>query len=379
MHQSSLLRSAHGLRALALATALTLLAGRTAGASDGTAIGTLAESMSPGQWRELVTTGADAAFSADTSIFEYADRMVWDSIGKQALFYGSSDPGGSSNHKFIRYQAATNAWTQLPKPPWASSYLIMHSYKHQAVDVANRRLYYRPMGSNNRDFRYVSLDNPSGSWVQRADVGDIDYVQDASALDYFHGRGTIILHTGEISSTQSGLTEYDPRTNTWTGFPQAFSPRGELHALLECNVVHNFCIFGGGDLTRNVWRVNADRSITPLTQAPFRDFSTRYADTTVDPVTGHYLVLTRDNEFWQFDARGSGTWTRIASGSQVPPFVGYDDVHSTFHGVATTIGSYGVIMYTQWRGSGSKVWLYKHAPATVDTTPPARINDLRAQ
>jgi hypothetical protein len=348
-------------------------------ANDGTAIGTLAASMSPGQWRELTTTGADAAFSADTSIFEYADRMVWDPIGKQALFYGSSDPGGAANHKFIRYQASTNAWTQLPKPPWASSYLIMHSYKHQAVDVVNRRLYYRPMGSDNRDVRYVSLDNPSSSWVSIPDIAGLDYVQDASALDYFHGRGTIILHSGAINGTQSGLTEYDPRTRAWTGFTQTFSPRGDLHALLECNAVHNFCIFGGGDQTRNIWRVNADRSVTALTPAPFRDFSTRYADTTVDPISGHYLVLTRDNEFWQLDARGAGTWTRISSGSQVPAFVGYDDVHATFHGVAATVSTYGVILYAQWRRSGSKVWLYKHAPGTADSTPPARINDLRAQ
>jgi hypothetical protein len=372
-------RFARGSAALASSLLAALFFSTSAGAADGTAIGELAESMTPGQWRELVTTGADSAFSADTSIFEYADRMVWDPLGKQALFYGSSDPGGSSNHKFIRYQASTNAWTQLPKPPWSSSYLIMHSYKHQTVDVVNRRLYYRPMGSDNRDFRYVSLDNPSGSWVQRADVDGVEYAQDASALDFFHGRGTIIFHSGAINGTQSGLAEYNPATNTWSSVPGAFSPRGDLHALVECNAVHNFCIFGGGDDTRNVWRINSDRSTTPLTQAPFRDFSTRYADTTVDPVTGDYLVLTRDNEFWQFDARGSGNWTRIASGSQVPAFVGYDDVHSTFHGVATTISSYGVIMYTQWRGSGSKVWLYKHAPIAGDRTPPAAITDLRPQ
>ncbi len=355
-------------RALAVA-ALSLLAARAPAASDGTVIGNLAESLQPGQWGELQTVGAHAAFSADTSIFEYADKMVWDSIGKQALFYGSSDPGGSQNHKFIRYQASTNTWTVLPNPPWAGSQTIAHSYKHQAVDVANRRLYYRVMGFDNREFWSVSLDNLSGGWTQRASVDNIPGVQDASALDFFHARGTIVLHSGDVGNG-SGLVEYVASSNSWRAIPGVFAPEGGLHSIIECNPVHNLCVFGGGDLTRRIWRLNADLSTAPIADAPFGDFSTRFAEIAHDPATGDFLVV-KGTQFWRFDGRGTGTWTVIASGGAVPPFSGFSDNVPSDHAVMAPIDTYGVIMYAQWRDSGSKVWLYKNgAGGALDTVAP---------
>lgn len=350
--------------------------------SDGTALGNLAANMQPGTWAELQTNGADAAFSADESIFEYADRMVWDSIGKQALFYGSSDPGGAQNHKFIRYQASNNTWTVLSDPPWAGSQLIAHSYKHNVIDVTGRRLYYRVMGSDNREFWSVDLDNPNGGWTRRASIDNINYVQDASALDYFRARGTIVVHSGDVNSQGSGLAEYRPSSNTWAAISGLFSPRGELHSIIECNSKHNVCIFGGGDLTSSVWKLNANGTAVPVAPAPFSDFSTRYCETTVDPVSGDYLVLNRENRFYKFDVTdgAQGRWTQIGSGSAVPPFVGYDGVHATFHSVAVSIDTYGVIMVPQWRNGGSKVFVYKHrAGGASDTLPPAAPANLRRE
>lgn len=349
--------------------------------SDGTTLGNLAASMQPGTWAELQSTGAHAAFSADESIFEYADRMVWDTIGKQALFYGSSDPGGSQNHKLIRYQASNNTWTVLNDPPWAGSQLIAHSYKHNVIDVAGRRLYYRVMGSDNREFWSVSLDDPNGGWTRRASVDGIAYVQDASALDWFGARNRIVLHSGDVNSTVSGLAEYNPATNTWSAIAGAFSPIGELHAIIECNPVHNVCIFGGGDATSAVWKLGANGVATPVAPAPFGDFSTRYCETTVDPVSGDFLVFNRNNQFYKFDVTDGalGRWTLIANGSSVPPFNGYDGVHATFHSVAVSVPTYGVIMVPQWRGGGSKVFVYKHSAGSGgDRLPPAAPANLRS-
>ena len=87
------------IRSGIVAAALSLLACQQVSAADGTVIGELAETMAPGQWAELVSTGADNAFSASDSIFEYCDKIIWDPVGRQLLFYGTSDPAGKRRSK----------------------------------------------------------------------------------------------------------------------------------------------------------------------------------------------------------------------------------------------------------------------------------------
>lgn len=354
---------------------------RAALGADGTPIGELAESMQPGQWRELATTGAQAAFSADESLFEYCDKLVWDPIQKQVLFYGTSDPASSNNdRKFIRYRASTNSWDILPTPSFASN--IQHSYKHHAINPENRRLYYRPMGSTNTELYSISLDNVTGAWRRESNISGLDYLDGAVAMDWFPARRTIVLHSGEAGGAQSGLTEFNATTNTWRTIADNFTPRGGLHALIECSPAANICIFGGGDDTKNLWRLNADGTTQNLgSTGPIAERSTRFAITTTDPVTGRFLMMSRNDEFYEFDATvgTTGRWTLIGSGTSVPPFNGYVSNDSTFHMSATPISNYGVVMYVQWRDTGSKVWLYKHSASTQDAlrpNPPAAFTAL---
>jgi hypothetical protein len=65
-------------------------------AVSGTALGDLAASMQPGQWRELSTTGLTQSFletSGDYpshhNIVSYAAKAQWDPNSKQFLFLGS--------------------------------------------------------------------------------------------------------------------------------------------------------------------------------------------------------------------------------------------------------------------------------------------------
>ena len=327
-----------------------------------TEIAKLANSLAPGEWGELTTTGADNAFSASNSIFEYCDKMVWDPVVKQVLFYGSSDPGGAQNTKFIRYLASTNAWDILPDPPFTGG--IKHSYKHLAIDVKGRRMYYRPMGPDNRNFYSIGLDNLPAGWTKEADISGLSYVQDASALSYFGARNSIILNSGS-SNKGHGLTEFSLVDKTWKSIPGTFKPAGVLHSIIECNPVHNVCIFGGGDDTNNLWKLNPDLTTVDLGAAtPVGNLDTRFANTTVDPGTGDYLILTRDNKFYRYDVTtgAAGTWYLVGQGASIPPFNGYTSNAPTFHMSSTPISTYGVVMYVQWRDTGSKVWLYKHSP-----------------
>ena len=339
-------------------------------ANDGTEVGKLAETLNPGEWGELTTIGADAAFSASDSIFEYGDKMVFDPVQNQVLFFGSSDPGGAANAKFIKYEVATNTWTVLPDPPFVGG--IKHSYKQTAIDIAGRRMYYRPMGSDSRYFSSINLDNLAAGWTQEADIDGISYVQDASALDFFAPRGTIVLHSGDVGGGKSGLTEFNPQTKTWSTMNGSFSPVGRLHAVLECNSVHGLCIFGGGDQTNNIWKLNSDGTTVDMgAGTPVNAFDTRFANTTVDSVTGDYLVLTSDDKFYSYDVvtGNQGTWSLIGQGAGIPPFNGYTSTESTFHMATTALNKYGVVFYVQYRNTGSKVWLYRHGAGLGNVVP----------
>jgi hypothetical protein len=349
-------------------------------AADGTVIGELAEAMAPGEWRELQTNGAHAAFSAQDSIFEYCDKLIWDPVNKQILFYGSSDPAGSSDRKFVRYSAATNSWDILPTPSFAGG--INHSYKHHAADLQARRLYYRVMGTNARQFWSISLDNVAGAWTRETSISGLEYIDGAVALDFFRARGTVVLHSGASGNNRSGLTEFNPSTGRWSTINDSLSPVGSLHALIECSPVHDLCILGGGDVTNNLWRLLPDGSVVNLgSGTPIRELDVRFANTTADPVSGHFLIMSRDDEFYEFNATvgSSGRWTLIDRGTSVPPFNGYTSNDSTFHMSSSPVSNYGVVLYVQWRATGSKVWLYKHAASTIDTVAPAPVTELMAE
>lgn len=359
------------IRSGIVAAALSLLACQQVSAADGTVIGELAETMAPGQWAELVSTGADNAFSASDSIFEYCDKIIWDPVGRQLLFYGTSDPAGSGDRKFIRYSAVTNTWEILPLPPFAGG-VIQHSYKQHAIDVLGRRMYYRPMGSGNTEFWSIDLDNLAGGWTRRADIGGLQYIDGAVAMDFRPSSQTVVLHTGDAGTAAggSGLTEYNPATNSWRMLSDSIRPEGGLHALIECSPMVDNCLIGGGDRTNELWKLLPDNSVVSLGgNHPINEIDVRYANTTVDPTSGHYLMMSRDDEFYELDANDN-SWTLIDSGASVPPFSGYSSAESTFHMSATPISNYGVVLYVQYRdGGNSKVWLYKHSPGT-GTPPP---------
>ena len=362
-----------------LLACFALLGNQATLAADGTTIGQLAESMQPGNWTELNTIGAHAAFSASNSIFEYADEMVYDPVTKRVFFAGTSDP--TTNERFIEYRASDNTWVTLPQPPWMGG--IKHSYKHHALDIQNRQLYYRPMGANSRSFFQVNIDNIDAGWKQLADISDIPYMQDASAIDYFPERGTVVAYSGDVKSQQyGGLTEYSPGSDSWTAIPGQFSPAGELHSVLQCNPIAKACWFGGGDLSNQMWRLNADGTTDALGAVPVKNIATNKGTIiTLDPVSGDFLVLTDDEEFWKFNL-ATDTWTQLPGGSSVPLFIGYPTSgQATFHAVAAPLSTYGVIMVAQWRpGGNSKVWLYKHQVAgNVDVISPSSPTNVQSQ
>ena len=127
------------------------------------------------------------------------------------------------------------------------------------------------------------------------------------------------------------------------------------------SAARNVAVYGGGnDNPRKVWRLNADRSFTPMPDAPTGcTLGVQQGVLCEDPVTGNFLVLSQGNLF-ELNPTGSGSWTKL-SGSRVPPSaVGNPTAPDGV--ICTPIPQYGVVAYiTQTSQVGGTFFLYKHA------------------
>jgi hypothetical protein len=133
---------------------VTVLSGINAAhaASDGTAIGNLADEMQAGTWAELTTNGASVLGSSDPdhSILEYTDEMKWDSLTKRAFFVGTPDPYRDSGAgKFVQYDAATDTrpgatclveynlgtktWSHIAGRPWPDVGILHTTMEYNPV------------------------------------------------------------------------------------------------------------------------------------------------------------------------------------------------------------------------------------------------------
>jgi len=342
----------------------------------------LANSLNPGQWGvlssgaglEALWEGGGAANSS--SIFEYAWRMCWDPQLKCAYFYGGDDNGsGTNNPKFVRYREAQDAWDQLPNPFFRFTNSPMHSYGHNSIDVAGRRMYYHTMGYNDTSFYSVDLDNISAGWTTRQDINNNTHsVDGAVCFSHFPARQRIVLVSGDITFN---LREYNPGNNTWSASLYSAAPDAQLHVWCEWSNAFitgqtaNGCMVFGGGQTNDVRRLNPDGTVTNLTDWPYTTICDgRYLEIVREPVTENLLFMYDNGTtrvFAVLNPRGAGTWTQIATGTNsIPPFdAGWDDVHSTFHMTACCVENHGVTMFCQWRPGNTRAMIYKHANSTT--------------
>jgi hypothetical protein len=134
-------------------------------------------------------------------------------------------------------------------------------------------------------------------------------------------------------------------------------------------------LMGGGDMfQKRSWRLNSDRSITPMPDAPV-NLGVTYANVVPDPVTGNFLVQGY-GQMWEFDPRGSGTWTQ-KTGTRVPPAAVSAAVDQT-QVISAEIQNYGVDMYVGCNISDCHMYLYKHASGTSIESKLSAVNRTEA-
>jgi MYXO-CTERM domain-containing protein len=157
---------------------------------------------------------------------------------------------------------------------------------------------------------------------------------------------------------------YDIAAGEWRAPITGLEGTSTYHCAAEHSVAHGVTIFGGGnDNPTSVWRLDADRSVTRLADAPFAYSGYIEAGVVAEPLTGDFLFFG-DGQVWVLDPTGSGTWTRSADIPGGIPGPGGDNEEA----LLAPLPRHGVVMYVGC-DTACRVWLYRHAPGAVPPPP----------
>lgn len=323
-----------------------------------TALGDLANSMTPGQWKQLSTIGFNNSLLVSPNghhILQYTSNMHWDPINKRVLYLGA---GHMSPFRFIQYTESTNTWTELT-PPTSEG---IHSYDHNALDPRDGAYYHRVAGSNT--VRKYS----GGSWSVIPSMS-VSYQNIADGLEVDVARNGLYFYTG----TPGELWFFNLATSSWS-LVGSFATGNQYHNFVEYSAFHQIAIFGGGNGSSQVYRVLANGSVSPGANAPF-ELAISTSVVTSDPVTGDFLAISGSGAFYSYSPI-TNVWTAKAT---PPASIRPSDINGV---TGTAISAYGVTMFTRYNGDASEVWLYKNAnsgaPAPSDTVAPSTPTNLTA-
>jgi hypothetical protein len=353
---------------------VALLAGTpffTSQAQSATVLEQTAAAMQPGTWADITSqVGGSAAIGSllqtapGAHINEYADKGVWNPNTKEGLYVGISHTGGYE--KFIKYSDASNTFSVVTSQTNGDP---QHSYQHNALNIANNDFYLRPYNSKTiRRYR-------NGSWGTIASIPMPTY-QVAGALEAFPERNGMVFVDGDW-----GVWWYNYATAAWTllketnggqGTSLGKFPMGPYHNVAVYNPVHKIILFGGGNGSSTLYKMDQNGNLSQETSAP-TSVAINSTIFTVDPASGDYLLFSNSRGFWKYNPT-TKAWAAMPS-SQHPPFFSAAADGPALGTVAFPITTYGVTMYTTWNHANSKVYLYKHVagsgtPAPTPAPPP---------
>ena len=159
-----------------------------------------------------------------------------------------------------------------------------------------------------------------------------------TALAYFPERkGLVRVYGGAVHF-------FDEEKNTWTLLKDRF-PMGPYHNIAKYNAVDKSVIFGGGNGSKVLHRMDAQGNVTQLKEAPFiiRISSTV---TAIDPVGGDLLVVSSEDKgkFHALDVK-KNEWRQLPDAP-------------ISEGASASIEAHGVTLY--FANRPTKVFLYKY-------------------
>jgi len=332
------------------------------GSAHASSLSDAATKMPPGTWAVLSTNGFSGVLDNGGSgdVLSYSDSAMWDSTRREFFFMGSPHCGGAGNcQKFISYSEATNTWSSCTGTTAGCPAVRNdngHGYDHNTVDPDTGIWYRRAYGSEQVWKRTDR--STAGAW---SDITPMNhgYTQVAGGLAFFP---ELYNNSGGMVFSQGGFGEvhlWNKSQDQWTQVATGLS-MGPYHNFAEYNPVHQMVLFGGGNGSRAIYKVASNGAITPMGNAPI-DVGILSSIVTVDPVSGAYLVLAKEGQFYSFDP-ASNVWSRLDGGNPppvlVPAVTPFPDI------VASPIAEYGVVMFVRYNFANSAVYLYKHSPSS---------------
>jgi hypothetical protein len=316
-------------------------------AEDKTDLAQLAAHMKPGTWAELRTEGytADLLKVQNHHILEYTAAAAWDTTSQQVLFVGQ---GHYSAVKFISYGAALNAWRLRPTPPWwkgdpeTGKGPIGHAYYNNTIDP-NRGLFFLHQSATRLVHRYhVAKDE----WTTLPEIKGAPTGHGTALVWFPERKGLVRVLAGHVHF-------FSEEKNEWTKLEDGL-PMGPYHNVAQYSAVSRVVLFGGGNNSKDLYKLDAAGKITPCKQAPV-EVGINTALVTSDPVSGVFLVLHKDDRFYSYNP-AKDVWKELATEGMPFAMKG-----SSFDVVATPISNHGVTLFFTAQRKGLKVFLYKHS------------------
>jgi hypothetical protein len=314
-----------------------------------TALGDAVSQMQPKSWRALFTNGIETGMFRigvkNEPIFVFANDGVWDPHTEQIMFLGAPHqyPWVWS---FVIYDAATNNWRSGNLDPYLlPNVTSTHTYDNLTLKYETGEVFF--WSTSPQLIKYTpATDKWSGVSASNTSALSGPY----SAMNYFPElNGLVYVNAGAVAL-------YDFNTNGWKSLGSR--SMGGIHNIGEYNPVHKVMVLGGGAGSNQLYKLDANGTLTTLKPAPFV-IEVAQNLFTCDPVTGDYLLL-REDSLWAYDVT-TDTWASVAKN----PISGF----RAHWAVTIPISTYGVVAFLtnyQW-----PVLLYKHAngPAQVADKP----------
>jgi hypothetical protein len=315
-------------------------------AEPATELGKLAASMKPGAWAELKTDGytADLLKVQTHHILEYTGAATWDPTSRQMLFVGQ---GHYSALKFITYSADTNAWKLRPTPSWwkgdaqTGKGPIGHAYYNNAIDPT-KGIFYLHQSATRLVHRY---DIAKDEWTTLPEIADAP-TGHGTAIAYFPERKGLLRVLG------GNVHFFDDENKEWQKRGDKLA-MGPYHNFARYSARHKLVLFGGGNNSKAIYKLDATGKISALKDAP-AEIGINTAVITTDPVSGDFLVLHKDDKFYAYNPT-TDDWKELPTEGMPFPMKG-----NSFDVVATPVSNYGVTLFFTAERKGLKVCLYKH-------------------
>jgi hypothetical protein len=378
-------------------TSLAPLARAQSGCPSTTAIGSIACSMTAGQWVHIANSTQTGFNSGNVlqppaggSATEFADKAQYNPVNDTLMFLGGSHTTTTTNCDstlFVSYTDSTNTWSNTnlnsPCPTYTGSFActgasgncanLGHAYQDNTIDPATGNFFYREYGAVNVSIykqstqAWSSLPNfePSCSSGSSCTEGGLEWFPDRNSLVLVDGTAGVFecVFSGSNSNgtpcsswTQIACTGF----NSCSGMEDLYNRMGPYQNFAVYSKMCR-CIAMGGGGTTFVATYGATANWSIKNAAPFTlDQAAAGGGNAwvIDPISGLFLVADVGSCYvWTYNPQ-TDTWTQVSVEPQCPtaengvadiitfPWTNYDVTEWVYQGEA---------------GSNGSIYLYKNS------------------